>query len=232
LIWENTIGGTNHEEFGFVFETPDDGYLIGGRSSSNINGDKTEMSQGSTDFWIVKLTCDGTDIDQDGYCTNTDCDDNNPLINPGMTEIQCNGIDDDCNPLTLDDDVTDPIAPTLADSVGNCAITIAVPTTTDNCAGTIIGTTTDPLTYSSDGNYLINWTFDDGNGNSIIVPQNVIIDDVTDPIVPVLADSLAECSMTIAVPTTTDNCAGTITGTTTDALSYTAQGNYTINLDV
>ncbi|WP_445738748.1 HYR-like domain-containing protein, partial [Mariniflexile sp.] len=33
------------------------------------------------------------------------------------------------------------------------------------------------------GTYTINWTFDDGNGNSIIVPQTVIVKDVTAPVI-------------------------------------------------
>lgn len=47
---------------------------------------------------------DAMDMDGDGFfdkvndCSSgVDCDDNNPDINPAVTEIMCNGIDDDCN---------------------------------------------------------------------------------------------------------------------------------------
>jgi hypothetical protein len=126
-------------------------------------------------------------------------------------------------------DGADPVIPTLADLTGECSVTAVVPTTTDACAGTITGTTTDPLTYSTQGTYVINWTFDDGNGNSIVAAQNVIVDDLTPPVAPTLADLTGECSVTAVVPTTTDACAGTITGITTDPLTYSAQGTHVIN---
>jgi len=46
-----------------------------------------------------------TDQDQDGFSMADDCEDTNPNINPGQAEVPYNGIDDDCNPETLDDDL-------------------------------------------------------------------------------------------------------------------------------
>ena len=42
------------------------------------------------------------DTDKDGWNSNTDCDDTDPQINPGMKEIFYNGVDDDCNPASID----------------------------------------------------------------------------------------------------------------------------------
>ncbi len=125
-------------------------------------------------------------------------------------------------------DVTAPVVPVLADVTGECSATATAPTTTDNCSGTITGTTTDALTYTTQGTHVITWTFNDGNGNTSTATQNLVIKDVTAPVVPVLADVTGECSATATAPTTTDNCSGTITGTTTDALTYTTQGTHVI----
>ncbi len=45
------------------------------------------------------------DDDNDGFNADVDCDDSDPSINPGMTEIAYNGKDDDCDPSTLEDDL-------------------------------------------------------------------------------------------------------------------------------
>ncbi|MDB5120108.1 MAG: Por secretion system C-terminal sorting protein [Sphingobacteriales bacterium] len=89
-------------------------------------------------------------------------------------------LDDFC--ITVKDTQA-PVVPTLATVTGECSASVSVPTTTDNIAGIITGTTTDPLTYSAQGTYLITWNFNDGNGNMVTATQNVIIKDTTAAIV-------------------------------------------------
>ncbi len=131
-------------------------------------------------------------------------------------------------------DTTAPVADmeALETVTGQCSATVsAVPTATDNCGGTLEGTTEDTLTYNEQGTYTITWTFDDGNGNITTQEQTVIVNDTTAPVADMeaLETVTGQCSATVsAVPTATDNCGGTIEGTTEDALTYNEQGTYTI----
>ena len=133
------------------------------------------------------------------------------------------------------DDATAPVfeVTNLPDIIGGCSATVvSTPTATDNCIGSIIATTLDPLTYTAQGTYIINWNYDDGNGNTSSQTQNVIVDDASAPVFDVtnLPDIIGECSATVvSTPTATDNCIGLIIATTSDPLTYTAQGTYIIN---
>jgi hypothetical protein len=122
-----------------------------------------------------------------------------------------------------------PDVASLPDITTECeVITLTAPTATDNCAGTVTGTHNATLPITTQGTTIVTWTYEDGNGNTSTQLQNVILDDVTNPDTPVMADVTGECTATAVAPTTTDNCAGTITGTTTDPLTYSAQGSYVI----
>jgi hypothetical protein len=56
---QKTIGGNSTDQLSAVEQTTDGGYILGGTSSSNISGDKTENSKGADDYWIVKLDSNG-----------------------------------------------------------------------------------------------------------------------------------------------------------------------------
>ena len=59
IEWQNTIGGSGGDYSLSLQQTADGGYVLGGTSDSNISGDKTENSNGSYDYWIVKTDTSG-----------------------------------------------------------------------------------------------------------------------------------------------------------------------------
>ncbi|HPT21159.1 MAG TPA: HYR domain-containing protein [Bacteroidales bacterium] len=117
---------------------------------------------------------------------------------------------------------------TLPDIVAECSVaTLVQPTATDNCAGTITATSDAVLPITTQGTTVVTWTYDDGNGNTSIQTQNIVITDITAPVpdLAVLPDIVAECSVTTLVePTVTDNCAGTVTITNDAVLPITFKG--------
>lgn len=125
-------------------------------------------------------------------------------------------------------DTIDPIPAfaSLPDSISECSMQLSPPMATDNCVGQISGTTSDSTMFTTQGMRTITWTFDDGNGNVITQTQNVIIDDTTAPVPTLtsLPDSIGMCGISVQSPTANDNCAGLITGTTSDSTSFTTQG--------
>ena len=104
---------------------------------------------------------------------------------------------------------------------------LTAPTATDNCTGSITGTTTTVLPITAQGTTVVTWTYVDAEGNVTTQTQTVVVIDTLAPVADVadLDDVTAQCSVdSLTAPTATDNCAGSITGTTTTAFPITAQG--------
>src|SRR6185436_20058437 len=59
IQWQNTIGGSEVDFLNSIQQTSDGGYVLGGNSNSNISDDKTENSNGSSDYWIIKTDASG-----------------------------------------------------------------------------------------------------------------------------------------------------------------------------
>ncbi|MFN3967492.1 T9SS type A sorting domain-containing protein [Flavobacterium sp.] len=67
VLWDKTMGagplqfGTdNNDILGSVYETTDGKILVGGYSNASISGEKTEVSRGNYDYWILKLDASGS----------------------------------------------------------------------------------------------------------------------------------------------------------------------------
>lgn len=107
---------------------------------------------------------------------------NSTSVNSGIYTCQVSGTTNGCDGSfsihVIVGDITPPVpnVSSLPNITGDCHTVIStIPTATDNCTGTITATTTDPLSYSVPGTYVIHWTYDDGNGNISAQNQNVIV---------------------------------------------------------
>ncbi len=116
-----------------------------------------------------------TSTDQNPTITNA------TALNTGKYSCNITGTGGCDGVVTVDvlvGDTTAPIPnlsslPTITETCN--AIVSTIPTATDNCAGTITGTTTNPLVYDLAGTYTIVWNYDDGNGNKSTQNQTVIV---------------------------------------------------------
>ena len=67
LEWEKVYGGDGQDWCFDVLATSDGNYLISGHSGSGANGNKTTASQGSNDFWTLKIDPSGNIIWQQSF---------------------------------------------------------------------------------------------------------------------------------------------------------------------
>ena len=72
-MWDSRFGGDSIELLGSLIPTKDGGVLLAGSSRSGTNGDKSQASHGSNDFWIVKVNPSGNkEWDRDFGGTGSD----------------------------------------------------------------------------------------------------------------------------------------------------------------
>jgi hypothetical protein len=210
------------------------------------------LADGSCQAPVPDFTSGVVSSENCGPVTLTQNPTANTPLGPGHHPVRVTATDSAGNAGFLDVffDVADntPPAPNviaLPDITGECAATIAtIPAATDNCAGTITATTSDALTYNTQGTFYVHWSYDDGHGNISTQTQTVIVADVTAPTIVAPADSSdsADGSCQAAVPdyilntAAADNCgtpslsqnpaAGTLLGLGPHTVTVTADDGH------
>jgi hypothetical protein len=53
--WDKRFGGTSYDYLTSFQNTADGGYILGGFSSSDSSGNKTQDKWGGSNYWIVKI---------------------------------------------------------------------------------------------------------------------------------------------------------------------------------
>jgi hypothetical protein len=61
-MWDRSYGGSDDDVLFSVQSVGDTGYILGGYSRSDSDGNKTSPNYGSQDFWVVKVVGDGNKL--------------------------------------------------------------------------------------------------------------------------------------------------------------------------
>ena len=104
------ISGTNEFTdpvllFAGPHEFPEEEIKITTYADYNLDGGVDIAYIHSDTLWMRMAMPSAVDNDNDGFTNDVDCDDTNADVNPDQDEIPYNGIDDDCDAATLDDDI-------------------------------------------------------------------------------------------------------------------------------
>jgi hypothetical protein len=71
-IWDKSFGTSATDVIRDFVEVPGGGFLIAGYTAANINGDKSQISNGGADIWILKLDLNGMKVWDHSFGGNND----------------------------------------------------------------------------------------------------------------------------------------------------------------
>ena len=146
-----------------------------------------------TAIWSVNATPVATHVLAPGATSDTLV---NQLFGFAPSTLSVSVTDGKSKPVILTTTVTvadheqpAPAVASLPTLTGECSVTItSAPTAWDDCAfgdpaGLIIGTTTDPLTYTAQGTYIVTWKYTDPHDAAVFTLQEQVVkvEDVTPP---------------------------------------------------
>ena len=172
-----------------------------------------------------------TQVDGTGYSSGS-------VFPVGTTVQTYEGVDGSGNVFTCSFNVTivDNQYPTLSNCPSNkvaystastCDVPVfwATPFASDNCPGTTLTSNHANGSNFPVGTTTVVYTAGDQSGNLVSCSFTVTVIDTVNPIGPAsMPDVVSSCEVTLTPPTATDNCAGTITATTTTSFPITTVG--------
>ncbi|MBK0403509.1 T9SS type A sorting domain-containing protein [Adhaeribacter sp. BT258] len=62
ITWDKTFGGNNEDILFSIEQSSDEGFILAGHSNSNISIDKSQVTQGAYDFWVIRLNKTGNKV--------------------------------------------------------------------------------------------------------------------------------------------------------------------------
>ncbi|QHT70247.1 S8 family serine peptidase [Rhodocytophaga rosea] len=60
--WDKRFGGSGNDDLRTLYQLSTGEYILSGNSLSGISGDKSQASQGATDYWVIKISSTGGKI--------------------------------------------------------------------------------------------------------------------------------------------------------------------------
>ncbi|GEM_PF-1209738 len=81
----------------------------------------------------------------------------------------------------LENEAPVPNVDVLADIIAECEVTEITAPTASDCTGIITATHNSSLPITTKGTTIVTWTYEDGNGNTSIQTQNIVIEDASSP---------------------------------------------------